>query len=527
MTTIDLLKKIYFYVGLKERLLWGLSVFLATVSAGIGLFLPTQLNLLVQKFENFNFNDMIILVLLFFLQSIIMYVSLYVLGKIGEYIILQLRKESALSLLQSEVFNLESTTWASRVIYNPGFFSDLISRQLPTLITNTLQVSLTIIILFYLNFKITILIISGIFIVVCYSIVSGKILSQIQIRFQEFLSQTNQQLSDILGRLGLIKVNNTIEREFEFIKNSVQEIYRLSMTTLRFGILNQMGHQLLFILLVLLVLCIIVNDIKSGVAQLSSITLYIMYCFQLVAPLLAISDELTGINKSKEIMLEYMNRFYHLPSNSEQAIYPQLGERTKIEILNYSNPFNKTFIKSLCLDEGKVYQLKGSSGVGKTTLLNSILGLVHFSEGSIKVTLKSEDILYNRIAYYQSQQQLLVNRSIRENLSYSRHIADTEILDVLNKFGLCEELKDEDILNLIVTENTLSKGQISRLGLAREYLKQDSEIVVLDEPFAHLDKVNSMKIDKMFRDRFNNSILIIVSHTNDYYNKKDYIIEMV
>ena len=262
MTTIDLLKKIYFYVGLKERLLWGLSVFLATVSAGIGLFLPTQLNLLFQKFENFNFNDMIILVLLFFLQSIIMYVSLYVLGKIGEYIILQLRKESALSLLQSEVFNLESTTWASRVIYNPGFFSDLISRQLPTLITNTLQVSLTIIILFYLNFKITILIISGIFIVVCYSIVSGKILSQIQIRFQEFLSQTNQQLSDILGRLGLIKVNNTIEREFEFIKNSVQEIYRLSMTTLRFGILNQMGHQLLFILLVLLVLCIIVNDIK-------------------------------------------------------------------------------------------------------------------------------------------------------------------------------------------------------------------------------------------------------------------------
>ena len=181
----------------------------------------------------------------------------------------------------------------------------------------------------------------------------------------------------------------------------------------------------------------------------------------------------------------------------------------------------------MCLDEGKVYQLKGSSGVGKTTLLNSILGLVHFSEGSIKVTLKSEDILYNRIAYYQSQQQLLVNRSIRENLSYSRHIADTEILDVLNKFGLCEELKDEDILNLIVTENTLSKGQISRLGLAREYLKQDSEIVVLDEPFAHLDKVNSMKIDKMFRDRFNNSILIIVSHTNDYYNKKDYIIEMV
>ena len=52
-------------------------------------------------------------------------------------------------------------------------------------------------------------------------------------------------------------------------------------------------------------------------------------------------------------------------------------------------------------------------------------------------------------------------------------------------------------------------------------------MVVLDEPFAHLDKVNSMKIDKMFRDRFNNSILIIVSHTNDYYNKKDYVIEMV
>jgi len=51
-------------------------------------------------------------------------------------------------------------------------------------------------------------------VVVTYSILSGKILSKIQIRFQNFLSTTNQQLSDVLGRLGLIKINNTIDKEF-------------------------------------------------------------------------------------------------------------------------------------------------------------------------------------------------------------------------------------------------------------------------------------------------------------------------
>ena len=151
MTIVDLFKKIHFYISFKEKVLWGIGVVLASVSAIVGLLLPAQINLLFQNFKEFNYNRMVPLALLFLIQNAIMYFSLYILGKIGEHTILSLRKESVLSLLNSEIFNLETTTWASRVIYNPGFFSDLISRQIPTLIINTLQLSLSIIILFYLN----------------------------------------------------------------------------------------------------------------------------------------------------------------------------------------------------------------------------------------------------------------------------------------------------------------------------------------------------------------------------------------
>lgn len=527
MTIVDLLKKIHFYISFKKRVLWGIGVVLASVSAIVGLLLPAQINLLFQNFKEFNYNRMVPLALLFLIQNAIMYFSLYILGKIGEHTILSLRKESVLSLLNSEIFNLETTTWASRVIYNPGFFSDLISRQIPTLIINTLQLSLSIIILFYLNLKITLFIIIGILVVVTYSILSGKILSKIQIRFQNFLSTTNQQLSDVLGRLGLIKINNTIDKEFKDLKKSIQEIFKISVNTLKISIFSQIGNQLLFILISISLLFIIMNDIKRGVTQMSSVTLYIMYCAQLLAPLLAISDDLTSIKRSKEVMVEYLNTFSDLESNSNNCVFVKFGKNTQIEIINYLNPFNKKIISNLNFYEGEVYQLTGSSGIGKTTLLNSILGLVKFNTGQIHLTFKNGKTLYSKLAYYQSQQQILVNKTIRDNLSYSHQIPDEELIDTLQKFGLFDEFHNKDLLNLIVTEKTLSKGQIARLALAREYLKEDSEIVILDEPYAHIDEVNSRKIDEMFRDRFKNSILIIVSHTKNYINKKDYIIEMV
>ena len=527
MTIVDLFKKIHFYISLKERVLWGIGVVLASVSAIVGLLLPAQINLLFQNFKEFNYNRMVPLALLFLIQNAIMYFSLYILGKVGEHTILSLRKESVLSLLNSEIFNLETTTWASRVIYNPGFFSDLISRQIPTLIINTLQLSLSIIILFYLNLKITLFIIIGILVVVTYSILSGKILSKIQIRFQNFLSTTNQQLSDVLGRLGLIRINNTFDKEFKDLKISIQEIFKISVNTLKISIFSRIGNQLLFILISISLLFIIMNDIKRGVTQMSSVTLYIMYCAQLLAPLLAISDDLTSIKRSKEVMVEYLNTFSDLESNSNNCVFVKFGKNTQIEIINYLNPFNKKIISNLNFYEGEVYQLTGSSGIGKTTLLNSILGLVKFNTGQIHLTFKNGKTLYSKLAYYQSQQQILVNKTIRDNLSYSHQIPDEELIDTLQKFGLFDEFHNKDLLNLIVTEKTLSKGQIARLALAREYLKEDSEIVILDEPYAHIDEVNSRKIDEMFRDRFKNSILIIVSHTKNYINKKDYIIEMV
>ena len=381
--------------------------------------------------------------------------------------------------------------------------------------------------MFYLNLKITLFIIIGILVVVTYSILSGKILSKIQIRFQNFLSTTNQQLSDVLGRLGLIKINNTIDKEFKDLKISIQEIFKISVNTLKISIFSQIGNQLLFILISISLLFIIMNDIKRGVTQMSSVTLYIMYCAQLLAPLLAISDDLTSIKRSKEVMVEYLNTFSDLESNSNNCVFVKFGKNTQIEIINYLNPFNKKIISNLNFYEGEVYQLTGSSGIGKTTLLNSILGLVKFNTGQIHLTFKNGKTLYSKLAYYQSQQQILVNKTIRDNLSYSHQIPDEELIDTLQKFGLFDEFHNKDLLNLIVTEKTLSKGQIARLALAREYLKEDSEIVILDEPYAHIDEVNSRKIDDMFRDRFKNSILIIVSHTKNYINKKDYIIEMV
>ena len=154
----------------------------------------------------------------------------------------------------------------------------------------------------------------------------------------------------------------------------------------------------------------------------------------------------------------------------------------------------------------------GKSGVGKSTLIDMIMGLVIPSSGNIFVNennLNQLDISHwrSQIAYV-PQEHFLLKDSIKNNIILNQrynHFKFNQIMDLL-------DLKDLDP-DFEVSEkgSTLSVGQKQRLSIARA-LYSNRKIIILDEPTSNLNSLLERKILNFFKREQESKTIIMVTH---------------
>ncbi len=160
----------------------------------------------------------------------------------------------------------------------------------------------------------------------------------------------------------------------------------------------------------------------------------------------------------------------------------------------------------------------GSSGVGKSTLLDLILGLLRPSSGTIyygdigHIELDKSSIR-KRTAYV-SQETTLINGTLRENLSIRSEGSESEMESILKKVGLDEVVRNlPQGLDTQIGENgvKLSGGQRQRVALARA-LFMDPEILILDEATSNLDMDSELTILETIKKLKGEYTILIVTH---------------
>lgn len=133
------------------------------------------------------------------------------------------------------------------------------------------------------------------------------------------------------------------------------------------------------------------------------------------------------------------------------------------------------------IDEGKITVLLGLNGVGKSTTLKAIMGLVKLNKGEIfvdgeKVGAKS----YNKIALVPDIQTHYAYMTIREAFKYM----DTFYInwDMEKAYEMLKDFK----LDIDSKISSLSKGNIARVKLILGFA-QNPKYLLLDEPFSGID----------------------------------------
>lgn len=290
-------------------------------------------------------------------------------------------------------------------------------------------------------------------------------------------------------------------------------------------------------------------QLLSGVqvtAILPQLTLLALVAMRLIPCANRINNHLTSIsyfepffmgvsdNLQEEIRDESID--YNAASYQKKVEVQKLEIRHNIQLKDivYKYPNTETLIfdrANMEIPIGKSVGIVGTSGAGKTTIVDILLGLLQIQSGEILVDgveVREHYQSFLKDIGYIPQTIFMIDSTIRKNVAFG--VADEDIDDAKVWRALQEAQLDEfvrglpDGLDTSIGERgiRISGGQRQRIGIARA-LFEDPEVLVLDEATSALDNETEAAIMESINMLHGKKTLIIIAHRLQTIEKCDMV----
>lgn len=213
------------------------------------------------------------------------------------------------------------------------------------------------------------------------------------------------------------------------------------------------------------------------------------------------------------------------PQTTKKENYPVIKNKDlKMTNVTYARG-DKAILNnvSLKLSPQEKILISGASGVGKTTLINLLMGILKPDAGEITMG----EVPVNRAEYtYIPQEAWVFDGTIRDNLTLFDKFDESQLKDIIARTGLNDLGNNPLEYECGPNGDHLSGGQKQRVSIARALLR-NRELLILDEITSSLDKENSNSIRELI---YGSKVRVIeVAHHYDdklikKYNIKHFVL---
>ncbi len=503
-----------------------------------------DLNSLIPRDDWFRAWMMIAGLLLSFtiLKGIAEYFSSYLMARIGQSAILQLRSELYDHLLkQSAVFYEKHRTnyLVSRLVVSCSAIESAVSSNLRDVLRESFLLVFFLSAAFYYNWRLTLgsLIIAPI-IGYLTSSFSRRLrnLADVSLKGNKDLNDTSQEA---LSNHIIVKAYAAEDRERERFLTSAKVIAKANLRAARISATSTPSIEFIGIVAIIVLIYFGLSEISTDRLDPSQFFTFLFFLLRSYDPMRKISrqhNEVTKAFAAARDVWDILDENDVLPEKTDPVTLQPLKDKIVVANVsfNYRNSKRKILEDiNLEIPKGSMVALVGQSGGGKSSLTRLIQRLYDPTEGAILwdgVDLRYTEILsLRRQMALVTQETVLFNDTIRQNIAYGKHNAtDAEVAEAA-RIAYADEFIEHlpETYETLVGERgvLLSGGQRQRIAIARAVLV-NAPVLILDEATSALDTESEGLVQKALANLMENRTSIVIAHRLSTIRKADNIAVM-
>lgn len=502
------------------RLLLGLGLML--VSRAAGFVLPYSTKFLVDNvFGQSQFWMLKWVALAVGISTVISAITSFtlsqVLGVAAQRAITEMRKriQAHIERLPTSYFDSTQTgQLISRIMRDADGIRNLVGTGLGQIVGGILSALVSMVVLFYLNWHITII---TLVVLIAFGAVLGYAFGKLRPLFRargEIEAQVTGRLNEGLGGIRIVKAYTAEKREELSFARGAHRLFRNIASTLT-GVSATGAFASLIIGAIAVVMiyfggyAVIANmqNPANGMTA-GDFAMYVAFTIFMVLPVVdlanigtQITEAFAGLDRISEVFAIKTET----DEDAQRAALPKIDGTIDFENVHFEYEKDVPVLKGLSFhtEAGATTALVGSSGSGKSTILSLVLNFIQPTSG--KISIDGKDLQSVKLRDYRShlgvvlQDNFLFDGTILENIRFSNPEANLAEIKAVCVIANADEFieKFPDGYNAIVGERgvKLSGGQRQRIAIARALLA-NPRILILDEATSSLDSESEALIQE-------------------------------
>jgi subfamily B ATP-binding cassette protein MsbA len=505
------------------------GVLVATSTSAIAWLLdPAIKKIFVEKDQSLILMIPLLIVIAFTVKGFALYFAKAIMISVAEEIKKILQSQMVKSLINADTKLIDqkhSGKFISNLTYDVTHITNMLSTAVLTLFKDSLTLFGLLFVMFYQNWKLSLIAIKMIPVAGIASKTLGKRIGKVVTEAQEKSGFLNTHLIELFKNHKLVKI---FQREDYEGKRTDKHLDQLKNKNIKINtvfvrmspVMETLTGFMIAILIFYSGKLVLKGEIEIG--NFFSFLAAMMLAYQ---PVRALSTLNMTLNQG----LSAASRILPIIDNKNEITDHENAEEIKItnsdiRFDNVSFKYNsgeKEVLKNINLNitGGKMTSLVGHSGSGKSTILNLIPRFYDAQNGDIlidnqSIYTKKIKSLRNKISLV-SQDTTLFDDTIKNNISYANDSVTNDEVIAAAKFSYSYEFIDKlpNKFETIIGENgvRLSGGEKQRLSIARAMIKK-SPIILLDEATSSLDAETESKIQDALKILTKDKTTIVIAH---------------
>lgn len=504
------------------------GVLLTLIGTAGSLIVP----LLTQMFiDGFNTDlitmPLVILIIGVFLGSaVIDGISYYMLAKIGQTVVRSLREMVWAKFLKLPVSYFDKTKSGesvSRVVNDTSIIQNLITSHFPQLISGVLSVAGSVIILFFLDWKLTLIMFVSLPISIAVIMPLGSRMQKVSKKLQDETAAFTGAIQETLSEIRLMKSFNAENYEQQKGNRGIGQLYKYGMKE---AVINALLSPIMYTIMMIVIILVIGYGglrVADGTMTIGTLVAFLLYLFQIIMPMTMFAMFFTEYNKALGATGRIMGILEMDDEKSGGLEDVSLAYKT-LQFKNVSFGYEDTPVLekiSFTAKNNQKIAFVGPSGSGKSTIFSLIER--YYSVWSGSITIDNIDIENIPLSEYRSgigyvaQESAIISGTIKDNITYGLKAGEytDEDIERAVKQSYTSEFIDE-LPDGILTEVgergvKLSGGQRQRIGIARAFLR-NPQILMLDEATASLDSQSEKYVGEALNDLMAGRTVLVIAH---------------